>query len=186
MFYRISRSLPVFLFYLCISATPAFAGSDAPYQALTDKFFENLSKDRYEEAFDQLYATNRHAKRDNPQQLSQYRSQFLTGKEVLGSYRGSVKLAERETAGVFVHQLYLVMFERRPIGMRFQYYKPEKTWILHAFAYFGDLDGQLGARAEQEVMPPMLPQPPAKPSAVDWPFERERTPPIPLARNNGE
>ena len=186
MVYRIPRSLPMFLFYFCISAAPAFAAPDAPYQAITDKFFENLSKDRYEEAFDQLYTNNRWIKKDNPQQFAQTRSQFLTLKDVLGSYRGKAKLAERETAGVFVHQLYLVMFDRGPFGMRFQYYKSERTWELFGFMYLNDLNVLLGQRAEQEVIPPMLPPPPAKPSAVDFPFERESTPPMPLARHNGE
>jgi hypothetical protein len=167
--------------------SPAFAGPDAPYQAITDKFFENLSKDRYEEAFDQIFAHNRWIQKDNPQKFTQSRSQFSTFKGTLGSYRGSVKLAERETAGMFAHQLYLVMFDKGPIGIRFQYYKPEGTWEFFGFWSVQDINVLLGQRAEQEVLLPLpLLPPPAKPSAVDLRLERERTPPIPLARNDGE
>ena len=186
MFYRFSRSLLMSFLYLCMVPS-VFAASDVPYQVITDKFFEDLSKGRYGEAFDQLHATNRWMKSDNPQQLAQLRSQFLTGKEILGVYRKSIKLAERETAGVFVHQLYMVMFDRGPIGIRFQYYKPEGTWMLITFQYFSDLNILLGQRAEKEVLPlmPLPLPPPAKPSAVDFQID-ERTPPTPLVRNNGE
>lgn len=61
----------------------------------------------------------------------------------------------------FPYPLRFLMFEKCPVGMRFQYYKPDRTWGLHAFSFFGDLDAQLGVRAEQAILPPMPLPPPA-------------------------
>jgi hypothetical protein len=134
---------------------PAFAGPDAPYQAITDKFFGSLSKGQYEEAFDELYVHNRYIKQDSPQQYAQTRSQFVSFIKMAGPYRGKTKLAERETASMFVHQLYLIMFDKGPIGIRFQYYKPEGTWELSGLYSVTDINVLLGQRAEQEVLPLM-------------------------------
>lgn len=76
----------------------------------------------------------------------------------IGAYINNYKLVEFNVAGQFVYQNYLVIYERRPIALKFKFYKPGKSWLLLSFSWDTDIDDYIERLVDQRIVFPQLTQ----------------------------
>lgn len=147
----------VFLFVsvaACIVGFPptslAQQSSDAPYQAMSDKFFNLLQQGKGADGVDYLLGTNP-AMKKVPDQIDNLKTQFGSLGPLMGSYLSSTKLVESKVAGMFVYQHYFVAYERQPISVRIEYYKPGAIWLCYGLQFDAQLPELIQKAADSKI-----------------------------------
>ena len=125
-------------------------GEDKSYQALSDKFFNLLSQDKTSDAVDFLFETNPAMQKvtDDVQQL---KSQFASIGPLMGPYVSHTKLIETKVAGMFVYQHYFVAYQRQPISVRIEYYKPGTKWACYGLQFDVKLTEKIKAASDEKI-----------------------------------
>jgi hypothetical protein len=136
---------------------------DIYYQDITDQFFKLLVEGNPNGAIDYIFSTNPSllTKKDSASEskhLTENKAQFLSMTSWIGAYISNYKLVEFNAAGQFVYQNYLVIYERRPIALKFKYYKPGKSWLLLSFSWDTDIDDYIEHLIDQRIVLPQLTQ----------------------------
>jgi hypothetical protein len=124
--------------------------SDAPYQAMSDRFFNLLQKGKGADAVDYLLGTNP-AMKKVPDQIENLKTQFGSLGPLMGSYVSSTKLVETQVAGMFVYQHYFVAYERQPISVRIKYYKPGEKWLCYGVQFDAELTDLIQKEADSKI-----------------------------------
>ena len=142
------RSLLVCLALALTAAPPALAEGAQAYQKITDEVLQLLVANKPKEAVDRFFSDYPLKEKITDKivvmkaQLSQFEAQ-------IGLPTKHVKLAEEIVGDVFAHQFYVIVYERQPMSVTFQYFKPKDEWAPYGFtldADFDDLIGNLVAR----------------------------------------
>jgi len=135
----------IFLYPAC-SAKAA----ESSFQDITDKFFKMITEDKGAEAIDYIFSTNSYMK-GMVDQINQVKSQYSSMRNMIGVFINKKKLFEREVAGIFVFQYYLVAYERQPLAMRFWYYKPLDSWVLQKYTFEANVEEHISDIADREL-----------------------------------
>ncbi|MEM9182078.1 MAG: hypothetical protein AAGB27_02890 [Pseudomonadota bacterium] len=132
-------------FYLTLSS--AFA---AGYQTAIDQFFERFGNGEVAKAVDGVYSSNPWID-VNGEAVSNVRNQLLNINSLVGDFNGQVLLDETLVKNVYVHVTYLALFDRQPVRMEFQYYKPKDRWMVFSFAFDVNWDEELEQAVREKI-----------------------------------
>jgi hypothetical protein len=124
-----------------------------PYLDEVEQFFQSLKAGEVDAALENLYASNPwiQGSQDSIQQL---KSQLGNLGAMVGQCHDHILLAEKQLANRWVYLNYLVLFDRQPLRFEFQFYRPEETWVIHAFSFDDEIDQDLVAEGRQEAVAP--------------------------------
>jgi hypothetical protein len=123
---------------------------DSSYQAISDKFFDMVQQGKGADAVDYIFGTNP-AMKKVPDQVEQVKTQFGSLGTLMGAYVSHTKLAETKVAGMFVYQHYFVAYERQPISVRIQYYKPGSTWLCYGVQFDARLTDMIQKATDDRI-----------------------------------
>jgi hypothetical protein len=118
---------------------------DRSYEKMSAAFFKMLQQGQGAEAVDYLFANNPSMRK--PENIQQLKAGFASLVPLMGPYISRTKLAETKVAGMFVYQHYFVAYERQPISVRIEYYKPGSAWLCYSVQF----DTELGAMIQKQT-----------------------------------
>lgn len=97
---------------------------------------------------DELYSTNPWMQR-NIDAVTKLKNEMEgLNENFVGKYYGYELITEKRISNSYLLQSYLVKYDRQPIRYTFQFYKPDKTWIINSFQYDGGLESELEESAK--------------------------------------
>jgi hypothetical protein len=117
---------------------------------MSDKFFTLLQQGKGPDAVDYLLGTNP-AMKKVPDQIENLKAQFASLGPLMGSYISHTELAETKVAGMYVYQHYFVAYERQPISIRIQYYKPGTTWLCYGVQFDAGLPDLIKTQIDSRI-----------------------------------
>ena len=132
----------IFAIVILISS-PAFAG---PYQDEINEFFSLYEAGKMSESVDWIYSTNPWASQATDS-IVQIKSQFGSLEKVVGRYFGKELIGENNIKDRFVQVTYIALYERQPVRMEFQFYRPKNDWIIYSFSFDTDFDNDVNTAA---------------------------------------
>lgn len=120
-------------------------------QEMMDSFFKTYQEDKPVEALSELYSHTPWLERiqDDVEKL---KTQFRDLKMLVGEYNGHELLYKKNVKECFVLATYLVKYDRQPIRINFQFYKPKDEWILYSFSYDDSFDDDLEKAIKYEIL----------------------------------
>ena len=119
------------IFFIYVNVTNIF--SQTP-QEITDSFFKLYQKNEPVKALDDLYSHAPWLKEKN-ENIENLKMKFAELKNRDGEYYGYELLNEKNIKNIFVIYTYLVKHENSPLLFTFEFYKPNKDWIVYSFSY---------------------------------------------------
>lgn len=119
------------LAFATLLALPAFA---ADYKSEVEAFFALYEKGQKVEAVDRIYSTNKWMG-SAADAIHNIKTQLQGIEEIVGAYNGRVQVGETNVKDRFVHVTWLALYERQPVRMEFQFYRPKNEWIIYSFAF---------------------------------------------------
>jgi hypothetical protein len=123
---------------------------ESSYQALSDKFFDLLKQGKTSDAVDYMFSTNPGLAKMTDQS-EQLKSQFASVGTLMGPYVSHTKLVETKVAGMFVYQHYFVAYQRQPISIRIQYYKPGAMWLCYSLQFDVKLTDEIKELSDEKI-----------------------------------
>ncbi|WP_224996330.1 hypothetical protein [Cesiribacter sp. SM1] len=126
------------------------ANAQSP-EEMMDSFFKTYQKNEPVKALDELYSHTPWLERikDDVEKL---KTQFRDLKTLVGEYNGHELLIKKNIKDCFVIATYLVKYDRQPIRINFEFYKPKDKWILFAFSYDDSFDDDLENALKYELL----------------------------------
>jgi hypothetical protein len=121
----------------------------ADYGSQIDRFFANFKGGKITEALAELYSTNRWAA--NSDSVQNLRTQLSGLEKLLGALKSSEKLQEIKVGTRFVYVSYIVLYERQPIRMEFEFFRPADEWVILSFAFDDDIDDDVEKVARAQL-----------------------------------
>jgi len=127
-------------------------GQDARTEIFEDRieiFFAKMADGDLEGAVDYIYS-------DNPwisnkiEDIENVKKQFVSLPELVGAYLNHIKIVEEKLAGRYIYIQYFVSFQRQPVSFTFEFYKPDKEWMIFSFAFADDIDTWVEEKAKQK------------------------------------
>lgn len=119
--------------FLLVFSLQTKASSD--YKKVPEGFFELVDDNKLAAAIDSVYE-------DNPwthlatEKIRQLKSQFTNAADMLGDYHGYELLYDKTFASErFAHVAYLMLYDRQPVVVQFQLYRPTKEWRIYNFSF---------------------------------------------------
>ena len=134
-----------FLLLPCLAAA-----EDPSYQQLADHFFEILKQGKGVDAVVYLTGTNPELSKV-PDQIEKLKTGFGSLGSTMGGYVSSTKLIETRVADIFIYQHYLVAYDKQPISVRMQFYKPGGKWVCYALQFDNDLTDLIQKQADSNL-----------------------------------
>jgi len=133
------------LILILLLPLPALASD---YKTEIDTFFSMYEKGQKVEAVDRLYSTNKWMG-SAADAIHNIKTQLQGIEQVVGGYNGRVQVGETNVKDRFVHVTWLALYDRQPVRMEFQFYRPKNDWIIYSFSFDIDFDDEVqqGARA---------------------------------------
>jgi len=128
--------------------TPVAHAGD--YNADIDDFFALYDKGKVVEAVDRVYSTNPwiNAKADD---VTKVKNQLSGIGELVGTYLGKERIGEQKIGDRMVHVTYLALYQRQPVRMEFQYYRPGDDWIIYSYSFDDKIDDELKQAARETI-----------------------------------
>jgi hypothetical protein len=115
---------------------------------IVKKFFAEFEEQGASTALDNLYSTNEWMSRATDA-ITNLKSQLEgLNEDYVGKYYGYELIVERKLAESYLLLSYLVKYDRQPIRFTFQFYKPDKEWLIYSFQFDGDLDTEIEESAK--------------------------------------
>jgi hypothetical protein len=70
---------------------------------------------------------------------------------LVGDFHGYELLASDEVGNCYKIYIYVAKFDRQPIRIQFDFYKPEDKWIVQGFTYDYDLDDDFESVVKSQI-----------------------------------
>jgi hypothetical protein len=122
----------------------------ADYSDEVDKFFKLYASERYAEALESIYGTNKWII-SSPDVVQNLQNQLTGAQRLVGRYYGKEFLGEVNVADRFVHLTYLALHDRQPLRFEFQFYKPDAEWKLYSFSFDDAIDDEIMEAAREAI-----------------------------------
>jgi hypothetical protein len=134
---------------LCICLNLNFIYSQTP-QEIIDSFFKTYQKNEPVKALDDLYS---HAPwlKDKNESIENLKTKFAELKSRDGECYGYELLNEKNIKNTFAIYTYLVKHENSPLLFTFEFYKPNKDWIVYSFSYDYNFVVDMEKKAKDEL-----------------------------------
>ncbi|HXX01278.1 MAG TPA: hypothetical protein VEJ00_08700 [Candidatus Acidoferrales bacterium] len=123
---------------------------NSSYETLSNQFFDFLKQGKSSEAVDFLFETNPALKKMTDD-ATQLKTQFASVETLMGSYVSHTKLVETTVGGMFVYQHFFVAYERQPISVRIEYYKPGSKWLCYSLQFDGKLTDKVRSLSDERI-----------------------------------
>ena len=130
--------------------TVSFPANAQNYKEEIDKFFTLFAEGRKVEAVDSVYSTNPWMSSASDA-IQQIKTQFQDIEKIVGNFNGKTLIDETNVADRFVHVTYIALFDRQPVRMEFQFYRPVNDWIIYSFSFDIDFDDDIEAGVRQKI-----------------------------------
>lgn len=139
-------------FSLIIALTAVFynLGAQTP-EEIMNEFFKTYQKNEPTKALDDLYGHNPWMERMKDD-VDKLKTQFKDLKTLVGEYNGHQLLYQKNVKEVFFLATYIVKYDRQPVRMNFQFYKPKDEWTLYSFSYDDNFDDDLENAIKYEIL----------------------------------
>lgn len=120
------------------------------YESEINTFFSLYESGKIIEAVDSIYSTNpwMSSAADSIQNI---KTQFQSIDKLVGNYNGKILVDEVNVKDRFVHVTYLALYDRQPVRMEFQFYKPKNKWIIYSFSFDIEFDDEIEAGARKRI-----------------------------------
>jgi hypothetical protein len=141
----------IILLITCCFTITALSAQRAPDE-MAAVFFEDFRKDKGQ-AIKNIYDTSPWMARatDAIQNLVSEVDKLTP--EYVGKLYGHSLICRKELADCFVLQSYLLRFDRQPIRFTFEFYKPDKEWMLFSLAFDVNIDDEIEEAAKAFYLP---------------------------------
>ncbi len=133
-----------------ILVTLSWSVSASDYKEEIQKFFSLYESNKKIAAVDSIYSTNpwMSSAADSIQNI---KMQFQGIEKLVGKYNGKELIDELNIKNRFVHVTYLALYDRQPVRMEFQFYKPRNNWIIYSFSFDIEFDDEVEAGARKRI-----------------------------------
>jgi hypothetical protein len=120
-------------------------------QDIVDSFFKIYTTNQPVKALEDLYS---HAPwlKDKNEGVENLKTKFSTLQEYVGDFRGYELLNTKSINNSFTIITYLVRFNSNPMTFTFQFYKPDKDWIVYSFSYDDSIVADLEKAVKEEIV----------------------------------
>lgn len=144
---RFKWILILFPFFLLPLSATAFEND-----VRLDKFFQLYEAQRKAKAVELIYLNNRNRKiKDSYDGIEQKQNELIDSSAPLGLYHGFELLGEHQIGDRLSHLTYLLIHEKGPIRLEFEYYKPQNKWLLIHLNIDSNLGQELKALARKDI-----------------------------------
>jgi len=120
------------------------------YKQEIDEFFTLFAAGKKIEAVDSVYSTNPWMTSASDA-IQQIKTQFQDIEKIVGNYNGQALIDETNIKDRFVHVTYIALFDRQPVRMEFQFYKPVDSWIIYSFSFDIDFDDDIESGVREKI-----------------------------------
>ena len=111
-------------------------------------FFEKYKDSNSTTALDYLYGKNKWVNKVSDDILNIKKQVASLTEDYVGKYYGYEEILEKKLSDSFILKSYLVKYERQPLRFTFQFYKPDKEWIVFSFGFDANLDDEIEEAAK--------------------------------------
>ncbi|SEA11744.1 hypothetical protein [Microbulbifer marinus] len=135
------------LLLLFSSFAIAESGSDER-AALSKPFFDKLENQSFDGLATLVYKDSKYVSKDA---LKQNDSKFLATFSLLGEYIEKQLLVDLPVGNRWVHQTYLLIFDRQPVLLKIDFYKPRNEWTIQEVVWEADFDDLVAEHAKFKI-----------------------------------
>jgi hypothetical protein len=136
-----------FIGILCMFAYAGF--SQISPEKVVEEFWNNYETKTASEALDQLYKGSPWIERAKSD-IEDLKTKFEGLPNIVGKYHGREMLVKKTLANCYVSFVYMVKYDRQPMRVQFNFYKPDREWKLHGFIYDFDMTSEFEEYVKQE------------------------------------
>ena len=137
------------LIFIMLISFPYYANA-GDYNTEIAKFFTLYESGKKIEAIDTLYSTNPWMSNASDA-IQNIKTQLQGIEKIVGNYNGKELLGELNIKNRFVHVTYIALYDRQPVRMEFQFYRPRNDWIIYSFAYDINFDDEVETGAREKI-----------------------------------
>ncbi|MEM8815073.1 MAG: hypothetical protein AAFX56_09415 [Pseudomonadota bacterium] len=141
----------LFLVLVFAFANANAEGPDRTYVAKVETFFESVGNGEEQEAIRELPANSPYAE-EMSAELENVAFQLSNLGRTLGEYRNHELLIHDVVAERFAYMMFFVAYDRQPLKMEFQFYRPDEDWVFLNYSFSGDLENELVEVAKFKLM----------------------------------
>lgn len=138
---------PVLLFAAVTLAPQVHAGD---YRDAIAEFFGLYAQGKKTEAVDRLYGTNPWMA-SATDAIQQIKTQFDGIEKLVGEYNGNELIEDVNIKDRFAHVTYLALYDRQPVRMEFQFYRPREEWLMFSYSFDIDFDDEVEAGVRSRI-----------------------------------
>lgn len=115
---------------------------------IVESFFKEYEKEGSTKALNTLYESNKWIDPNGSALISLKEQMETLTEDFIGKFRGYELIVEKKLADSYILRSYLVKYDRQPIRFTFQFYRPDKEWMLFSFKYDGNIDDEIEEAAK--------------------------------------
>jgi hypothetical protein len=119
-------------------------------QEIVDSFFKIYKTNEPLKALEDLYSHSPWLT-DKNEGVNNLKTKFSGLKEHVGELYGYELLSTKNAQNTFVIITYLVKFNNNPITFTFEFYKPDKEWIVYSFSYDDSFVSEMEKSVREEL-----------------------------------
>ena len=113
-------------------------------------FFDLFEAGKVVEAVDRVYSTNPWIS-GTSDSVKKVKNQLAGLGKLVGNYVGKERIGEQNVRDRLVHVTYLALYERQPVRMEFQFYRPKNDWIIYGYSFDDKIDDELEEAARRVI-----------------------------------
>lgn len=120
------------------------------YRAQITKFFALYEQGKSAEAVDSIFSTM--PEQFRPQgSIKDIKEKLAVTEGLVGNYNGKILIHEHNVQDIFIHVTYLALYDRQPIRMEFQFYKPKDKWNMYSYSFDANFDEDVKFAARKNI-----------------------------------
>jgi len=121
---------------------------------LIKRFFDTFQTNS-DKALDDIYATNKWTS-EMRDAINSMKKTIKNYPSEMGKYYGADFITKQQCTERFFLYSYMARYDRQPMKVVFQFYKPNDKWILYSLNFSTDIDDDVEAAAKYFVQNPKL------------------------------
>jgi hypothetical protein len=129
---------------------PALASAEN-YGGLPDRFFGLIKQGKHDEAIDYLAGSNPWLAK-NADDMVQLRGKLSRTEALFGKYMFHELVAESHVGVHYVHQIYVIGYERQPVRCKLVLYKPGVSWRVNNVSFDSNLIDDIDKQADARIV----------------------------------
>lgn len=127
---------------LSVVAQSQYLKDEKGTQKLSLEITQLFSQNKIQESFDQLIPYWPNALSELDLMKEQTIVQLKPIKDRIGEPYGVLKIKNETISDVLTRETYLILYEKSPLRLIFDYYKTDKGWIIYRFLWDGSIDDE--------------------------------------------